>query len=38
MCDECATEMKGACCDTCKVHPRKREFNGTGYYTRFAID
>jgi len=38
MCDACATEMEGACCDECKVHPRKREFNGTGYYTRFAID
>ena len=38
MCDACATEMEGACCDACKVHPRKREFNGTGYYTRFAID
>jgi UPF0176 protein len=38
MCDACATDMEGACCDACKVHPRKREFNGTGYYTRFAID
>ena len=38
MCDKCAEEMEGACSDECKAHPRKREFNGTGYYTRFAID
>jgi UPF0176 protein len=38
MCETCANLMEGACSDTCKEHPQKREFNGTGYYTRFAID
>ncbi len=38
MCESCAEEMEGACSDACKVHPRKRVYNGTGYYTRFAID
>ncbi len=38
MCETCANEMEGACSEACKAHPRKRVFNGTGYYTRFAID
>jgi UPF0176 protein len=38
MCESCSNEMEGACSDTCKVHPRKREYNGTGYYTRPAIE
>jgi UPF0176 protein len=38
MCETCANEMEGACSEDCKAHPRKRVFNGTGYYTRFAID
>lgn len=38
MCEKCSDEMEGACSEACKVHPRKRPYNGTGYYTRFAID
>ncbi|TAE90228.1 MAG: rhodanese-related sulfurtransferase [Bacteroidetes bacterium] len=38
MCEKCSDEMEGACSDTCKVHPRKRAYNGTGYYTRPAIE
>lgn len=38
MCESCSDEMEGACSDACKVHPRKRAYNGTGYYTRPAID
>ncbi len=38
MCEKCSEEMEGACSDACKIHPRKREYNGTGYYTRPAID
>lgn len=38
MCEHCADEMEGACSDACKVAPGKREYNGTGYYTRPAID
>jgi len=33
-CDECGTVMKGCCSDACKVHPRKREYDGTGYYVK----
>jgi UPF0176 protein len=38
MCESCADEMDGACSDTCKVAPGKRAYNGSGYYTRPAID
>lgn len=32
MCEKCGEEMEGACSTECKTHPRKREYNGTGYY------
>lgn len=38
MCEACSEEMEGACSDTCKSHPRKREYNGTGYYTRPPVE
>ncbi|MES2690621.1 MAG: rhodanese-related sulfurtransferase [Bacteroidota bacterium] len=38
MCDTCSDEMLGACSEACKAHPRKREYNGTGYYTRPSIE
>ncbi|MES2780098.1 MAG: rhodanese-related sulfurtransferase [Bacteroidota bacterium] len=38
MCESCAEEMEGACSMECKVAPGKREYNGTGYYTRPALD
>ncbi|MBW7845840.1 MAG: rhodanese-related sulfurtransferase [Bacteroidia bacterium] len=37
MCETCSEEMEGACSNTCKVSPHKREYNGTGYYTRPAL-
>ena len=33
-CDECGTKMQGCCSDACKAHPRKREYDGTGYYVK----
>ncbi len=38
MCEKCSEEMEGACSDECKVHPRKRPYNGTGYYTRPPVE
>ncbi|MES2559887.1 MAG: rhodanese-related sulfurtransferase [Bacteroidota bacterium] len=38
MCEPCAEEMEGTCSMECKVAPGKREYNGTGYYTRPALD
>lgn len=32
ICENCGHEMDGACSTECKTHPRKREYNGTGYY------
>ena len=37
MCEDCAELMEGACSEECKNHPRKRVYNGTGYYTRPAL-
>lgn len=33
-CDECGWEMDGCCSSECKEHPRKRPYNGTGYYVK----
>lgn len=38
MCETCSEEMQGACSDECKTHPRKRPYNGTGYYTRPPLE
>lgn len=34
-CDECGWEMDGCCSEACKEHPRKRPYDGTGYYVKF---
>lgn len=34
ICEKCGEEMEGACSDACKSHPKKRPYNGTGYYMR----
>jgi len=33
-CDECGTKMEGCCSDDCQSHPRKRVYDGTGYYVK----
>jgi UPF0176 protein len=33
-CDECGTKMEGCCSDACQAHPRKRVYDGTGYYVK----
>ncbi|HXH99917.1 MAG TPA: rhodanese-related sulfurtransferase [Sphingobacteriaceae bacterium] len=33
-CDACGTKLDGACSDACKSHPRKREYDGSGYYVK----
>jgi UPF0176 protein len=32
ICESCGEEMDGACSPACKTHPRKRPYNGTGFY------
>ncbi|MFT2010588.1 rhodanese-related sulfurtransferase [Pontibacter sp. 13R65] len=34
ICEKCGWELEGACSDTCKSHPEKRVYNGTGYYQK----
>lgn len=34
ICEACGVKMEGACSEACKTHPKKREYNGTGYYRK----
>ena len=34
ICDSCAEEKEGCCSDVCMESPRKREYDGRGYYLR----
>ncbi len=34
ICEKCGEEMEGACSMSCKTHPKKRAYNGTGYYSK----
>ena len=34
ICDKCCEEYDGACSTECKEHPRKRPYNGKGYYVK----
>lgn len=33
-CDECGVKLDGGCSEACKSHPRKRVYDGTGYYVK----
>lgn len=33
-CDACGWKMDGCCSEACKEHPRKRPYDGTGYYVK----
>jgi UPF0176 protein len=34
ICEKCGWEMEGACSQSCKTHPKKRKYDGTGYYQK----
>lgn len=34
ICEKCGSEMEGACSEACRVHPKKRFYDGTGYYSK----
>ncbi|MEM9982524.1 MAG: rhodanese-related sulfurtransferase [Bacteroidota bacterium] len=34
ICENCGWELEGACSTTCKTHPDKRPYDGTGYYAK----
>lgn len=33
-CDNCGTELQGCCSTSCLENPRRREYDGTGYYVK----
>ena len=33
-CDECGDKLQGCCSEQCTTHPRKRVYDGTGYYVK----
>lgn len=33
-CDTCGDSLGGCCSTACQTHPRKRPYNGTGYYVK----
>lgn len=33
-CDECGEKFDGGCSEVCQNHPRKRVYDGTGYYVK----
>lgn len=33
-CDACGDKLQGCCCEACISHPRKRPYDGTGYYVK----
>ncbi len=33
-CDSCGVELEGCCSNACMAHPRKRVYDGTGYYVK----
>lgn len=33
-CDACGEKLQGCCCEACMEHPRKRVYDGTGYYVK----
>ena len=34
ICDKCAKEMEGACSKKCREHPKKRSYDGRGFYPK----
>jgi len=34
VCENCGWTLDGACSETCRTHPEKRPYNGTGYYQK----
>lgn len=34
LCEDCGTQLNGACSVACQQHPRIRQYDGTGYYCR----
>ncbi len=37
MCEACGEQWQGACSEACYQHPRRRPYDGTGYYARNGV-
>lgn len=37
LCETCGEQLQGACSDACYQHPRRRIYDGTGYYARNGL-
>lgn len=38
MCESCSEEMEGCCSEPCTQSPGKRQYNGTGFYSRPPVE
>ncbi|EOR93238.1 Rhodanese domain protein UPF0176, Firmicutes subgroup [Arcticibacter svalbardensis MN12-7] len=36
-CDACGVKLDGCCSEDCQAHPRKRLYDGTGYYVKIPM-
>ncbi|MGV3707193.1 MAG: rhodanese-related sulfurtransferase [Arcticibacter sp.] len=36
-CDDCGWKLDGCCSEACQEHPRKRMYDGTGYYVKVPM-
>lgn len=36
-CDDCGWKLDGCCSEACQEHPRKRKYDGTGYYVKVPM-
>ncbi len=36
-CNDCGNELEGCCSLACQTHPRKRPYDGTGYYVKVPV-
>jgi UPF0176 protein len=36
-CDACGEKLDGCCSEACQAHPRKRFYDGTGYYVKIPM-
>lgn len=34
VCESCGEQLEGACSEECRTHPKKRPYNGVGYYPK----
>ncbi|SDM26847.1 oxygen-dependent tRNA uridine(34) hydroxylase TrhO [Siphonobacter aquaeclarae] len=38
ICEDCGWKMEGCCSEECRTNPKKRPYDGTGYYPKITAD